>query len=128
MKKGIHDGKTGEVVLIDFTPEEEAAAAQIAAENAAFEPVRRMEEIVVAVQTLLDSTARDRGYDNIFTLCTYEADPDPIFAAEGAAGKVWRSTCWATAREIKEAVIAQTRPLPTVAEVLSEMPAMVWPA
>ena len=95
------------------TPEEAAIAYQL--------------EITMAIQNLLDTTAQQRDYDDIFTLISYVDDPDPTFDAEGQAAKTWRSAVWTTARQIKADVIAGTRPMPTVEEVLSEMPVFVWP-
>jgi len=90
-------------------------------------PEEIRDAVVIAVQDLLDRTAHERNYDNIFTLCSYATSTDPTFAAEGQAGMAWRDLVWTTCRAIMEDVIAGMRPLPTVAEVLAELPTFVWP-
>ncbi len=108
----------------EMTPEDYTARiAQVAQDEAE----ARMVAVVSAVQSFLDRTAQERQYDNIFTLISYILSPDPVFKAEAEAGNVWRDAVWVQCREIKDAVIAGTRPLPTVKEVLAELPAMVWP-
>jgi len=86
-----------------------------------------MAEIVAAVQLRLDTTAQQKGYDNIFTLISYVDSTNPTFQAEGQAGLIWRDACWVKCLEIKNAVLAETRPMPTVEQVLSEMPVFAWP-
>jgi len=114
-KKDLPDYQTrAEKEFVPEPTEEEAVLAQQA-------------KITVAIQNLLDTTAQQRDYDDIFTLISYVDDPDYIFDAEGLAAKLWRSAVWTIARQIKADVIAGTRPMPTVEEVLGEMPAFTWP-
>jgi hypothetical protein len=82
----------------------------------------------VAIQTLLDSAAKAQGYDNILSVISYADSAVPEWAAEAQACKAWRDACWSKAKEIQDAVLAGTRALPTVEEVLAEMPTLVWPA
>lgn len=81
-----------------------------------------------AVQSRLDAFVRTRNYDGILSLCTYATDPDPRFAAEGQRGVDLRSATWAACYLIMAEVQAGTRPMPTVEELLAELPALEWPA
>lgn len=119
---------TGERTEIMCTPEEEAAL--IAAEEAflAAMPQQIQAETVVAIQNLLDSTARKHGYDDLRSTITYIGSSVVKWNNEGLRARAWRDECWWKAYEIQEAVKAGTRPLPTVQEVLAEMPPANWPA
>lgn len=84
-------------------------------------------ELTNVVQAYLDATARTRNYDGILSLCSYASSPHPKFGPEGRAGVAWRDAVWAKCYEILADVEAQVRPVPSEAELLAEMPAMVWP-
>lgn len=79
------------------------------------------------VQRHLDTTARARGYDGILSLCSYAASDQLRFGAEGKAGVAWRDAVWAACYEIVDAVRAGQRPVPTLAELIAELPAIDWP-
>jgi hypothetical protein len=79
------------------------------------------------IQTLLDNTAVTHGYDSIISLCSYANSSNAKWKAEGLYGCSYRDACWAKGQEIESAVIARTIPLPTVAEVMAQMPAVAWP-
>jgi hypothetical protein len=83
--------------------------------------------VTAAVQQRLDAFAQTRGYDSMERLITYAGDPDAQFSAEGTYGKTARSQQWAASRQIQQDVQAGRRPVPTVAQVISELPAMAWP-
>lgn len=83
---------------------------------------RLVEAYRVAVQGLLDTKAKERGYDNIFTAITYIGDDDPTYSAEAAAFKSWRSACWRQCETIEQAGTEIT-----IAEVLAQMPELILP-
>lgn len=82
--------------------------------------------MTAAIQKLLDDTARSRGYDHMLSLVSYSASANSTFAAEAAAGMAFRDACWAKGFEILAAVEGGTRPVPTVEQLLAEMPAIGW--
>lgn len=96
-------------------------------------------DLTTTIQQHLDTVAQSRNYDGILSLCTYVTSTDPIFAAEGAEGVIWRDACWRKGYEVMAAVIAGTWkertpeeveagffPIPTAAELLAEMPVIGW--
>lgn len=80
-----------------------------------------------SVQDMLDAKARERAYDSVLSAVTYVNSSTPKFAAEGRALLDWRDVCWAKCYEIMGAVQSGARAMPTLPQVLAEMPAFTWP-
>ena len=80
-----------------------------------------------AIQSMLDDKAKERGYDSILSLCTYATSTAAKFAAEGQAGVSWRDEVWAKGYAILADVESGSRAIPTVDELLAELPNFVWP-
>jgi hypothetical protein len=81
-----------------------------------------------AIQGVLDATARTRHYDGILSACSYATSTNATFLAEAQACVAWRDAVWAYGYAQLALVTAGARPLPTVAELLAELPAIAWPA
>ncbi len=80
-----------------------------------------------AIQKRLDDFAKTRGYDGILSACTYAASKNTKFAAEGNYCVTARDGTWAKCYEILAAVQAGTRAMPTLDQLLLELPALAWP-
>jgi hypothetical protein len=80
-----------------------------------------------AIQAHLDAFAQTRNYDNIMSAATYAASTVPKFKAEGQYAVEIRDATWAKGYEILDAVFSGQRPMPTVEEVIAEMPPLEWP-
>ena len=80
-----------------------------------------------AIQSTLDEKAQERGYDSILSLCTYATSTIAKFADEGQAGVSWRDEVWAKGYAILADVESGARAIPTVDELLAELPDFVWP-
>lgn len=84
----------------------------------------RMKQCEQAVQSMLDAEAIAAGYDSIHTAVTYADEPAvPKFQQDGIALRTRRSLVWAKCYEVMGAVAAGTRTLPTVDELMAELPA-----
>lgn len=84
-------------------------------------PEQIQQRLTFAVQMHLDTEARQRGYDNIVSACSYAGAPNP-FQVEGIAFLNWRSAVWAYCYQVLADVQAQTRTIPTEAELIAELP------
>ena len=80
-----------------------------------------------AIQSMLDDKAKERNYDSILSLCTYATSTAAKFSKEGQAAVEWRDEVWAKGYAILADVEGGERAIPTVDELLSELPSFVWP-
>lgn len=80
-----------------------------------------------AVQKHLDDFARTRNYDSILSACTYATSTVPKFAAEGQYCVAARDATWVKCYEVLAAAEAGSRPMPTLDELLAELPVLTWP-
>lgn len=80
-----------------------------------------------AIQKHLDVFAQTRNYDNILSAATYATSTVLKFQAEGQYAVEARDATWAKGYEILDAVLAGQRPMPSLAEVLAELPPLAWP-
>ena len=73
------------------------------------------------IHNLLDSKAKELRYDNIMSSRSYAGYINP-FQTEAQNLSIWCANCWVKAGEIEAEVVAGTRAMPTVEEVIAEMP------
>lgn len=86
-----------------------------------------VEQFKSAIQDHIDATAAARNYTDGVSLASYVASTVPSWAAEAAAFVAWRDAVWAYAYAEMDRVLNAERPQPSVAEMLSELPAIEWP-
>lgn len=79
-----------------------------------------------AIQSTLDEAARAKGYDDIVSACSYAGYPN-VFQAEAITFGQWRANVWAYGYAELDKVMAGTRQVPTIPEILAELPALVLP-
>lgn len=104
------DGESCESWHIEPLPAEEVIAA-----------------VTHAVQRRLDDFARTRMYDGILSAASYATSTLPNFAAEGQYAVEARDASWTTCYQIMGEVQQGLRDMPTVEQVLSELPTLEWP-
>lgn len=80
-----------------------------------------------AVRQHLDTVVGQRQYDSILSAISYANSTNAQWAAEGTAAKTWRDAAWAKVYEIMVQVQSGQRPIPSVTEVISELPVIQWP-
>lgn len=116
---GMHYGDPAPDAVIATVQEVAEYEATLANINMAF-------TLTAAVQTHLDSTARADGWDSIYTASLRAAFPGP-WQAKGVAYATWMDSCWMKCHDVQAAVAAGIRPIPTVTELVAELPSLVLP-
>lgn len=74
-----------------------------------------------AIQTHLDNKAKEFRYDNMMSARSYAGYENP-FQIEAKKLALWASNCWVKAGEIEVDVQAGNREMPTIDEVVNELP------
>ena len=87
---------------------------------------KQKKDIVDAVQKLMDDTAKTRNYDDIFTAISYKDSAVEKFKKEAEACLAWRDLVWVTCYEILDEVVTLKRELPSLEEILEELPKIDW--
>jgi hypothetical protein len=82
--------------------------------------------VVAAVQKRLDDFARTRNYDGILSACTYATSNVTKFQIEGRYCVAARDAHWSKCYDLLTQVHGGA-PVPTVDEVIAQMPALEWP-
>lgn len=89
--------------------------------------VKIIAQYTAGVQKHLDDFAWTRNYDGILSAATYATSTVPKFKAEGQYAVEARDATWAKCYEILAAVEDGTRPMPTLEELIAELPVLTWP-
>ena len=84
--------------------------------------VKQQQTFNNAIQTHLDNKAKEFRYDNMMSARSYAGYTNP-FQDEAQKLAIWASNCWVKAGEIEADVKAGNRAMPTIDEVLAELPA-----
>lgn len=74
------------------------------------------------VEAHLDAVAKEQGYNTIYTAISYIGSTDPKWNAEGIALRDWRDSVWLATHGILNDVVAEVRTLPTIEQVIAELP------
>jgi hypothetical protein len=80
-----------------------------------------------ALQAHIDTTARDKDYDNGYACASYANSTNQQWQAEAQDFIRWRDMCWQYAIEQLALLAAGHRDIVTLDEFINELPAMVWP-
>lgn len=90
-------------------------------------PEKLLDTYTAAIQAHLDTFARTRNYDGILSATTYATSAVLKFHAEGQYAVEARDATWAKAYEIMDAIMSGQRTMPTLEEVIAELPRLTWP-
>lgn len=80
-----------------------------------------------AIMAALDAKAAERSYSNAVSLTSYVTSSNTVWKAEADAFVIWRDAVWVYALTELARVQAGERLPPSIDEILSELPQMVWP-
>ena len=79
--------------------------------------------VTATIQKVLDDKAKEKGYDDVVSACSYAA-VENVFQAESKKFVVWRANMWAYAFAQLAAVAEGMRTLPmSTDELVAELPA-----
>lgn len=81
-----------------------------------------------AIQAHIDAAAQSRSYDSGVTCSSYLNSTNPAWAAQASTFVAWRDAVWAYAYAELAKVEGGERAQPSVADIINELPGMVWPA
>ncbi|MDR0499042.1 MAG: hypothetical protein LBH03_04825 [Holophagales bacterium] len=84
-------------------------------------------EYTAAIQKRLDIFARERGYDNIQSACSYATCSVPHFKLEGEYCVMVRGETWAKCYEVMGAVMAGGMEMPSLEKLFEILPKLEWP-
>jgi hypothetical protein len=79
-----------------------------------------------AMENLMDTNAKTKGYDNRYTASARAGVNGSPFQVEGSAFALWMDNCYFLGYKIIDDVQSGKRPLPSVDEFLAELPKLVW--
>lgn len=85
------------------------------------------QQVIREAQARLDTFFAQRGYDGILSAATYATSTVPKFAAEGQYAVNARDKTWSTLYTILGDVMAGNRAVPTLEDILAELPELTWP-
>lgn len=90
---------------------------------------RRLQaEYTAAVQRWMDRKVQERGYDSIFTACTYCGSTSERFRAEGEAALAWRDAVWeACYAYLAQAQAVRFEGVLSPEGLIGQLPTLVWP-
>lgn len=92
------------------------------------EPPPTESDYANAIQAHIDAVARSKNYADGFALASYVNSTVPAWAAEATSFVAWRDQVWVYAYTELAKVQSGQRPQPTIAELVSELPQIVWPS
>jgi hypothetical protein len=82
----------------------------------------------VAIQKHIDATARGKGYGDGVALSGYATSTIPAWASEAQAFISWRDAVWIYAYTELAKVQGGQRSIPTIADLITELPQITWPS
>ena len=90
-------------------------------------PDQIIQELDSGIQKHLDNFAKTRRYANVDSMAKYVGCSTPKFAAEAEYMRDAVADTWAKSYEIMDDVLGGKRPVPTLEELLRELPKLEWP-
>lgn len=87
-----------------------------------------LSEFSGAIEAHVDDAAKSRNYASAVSLASYVQSTNAQWAAEAQAFVAWRDAAWGYAYGELAKVQAGQRAIPSVADLISELPAIAWPS
>lgn len=87
----------------------------------------REKDLSDTVSNHINQAAVARGYDSTLSVVSYGTSKKLKWKGEAVVFTDWRDDCWQYSYDEFAKMVAGTRPWPTPAEFVLELPAIVWP-
>ena len=85
------------------------------------------EQLEQGIEAWMNTVVAARDYDSIDTcIARYTDSPNPKYAREAKAVKNWNTAVWDKCWDILAEVKEGKRPIPTLEEVIAELPKLDW--
>lgn len=85
------------------------------------------EELELGIEAWMNTVVAERDYDSIDTcIARYTDSPNSKYAQEAKAVKDWNTAVWDKCWDILAEVKEGKRPIPTLEEVIAELPILDW--
>lgn len=91
-------------------------------------PLPPLEDYTTAIQKHIDQTAQSKQYADGVSLASYVTSTIPQWAEEALIFVEWRDQVWVYAYTELAKVQSGQRPQPTIEQLISELPQIVWPS
>lgn len=122
------------VEVVEATPRPDYPVVEVSSErefDGEKEIVRRtyapdLTAFTRAIEDHIEATAQAKSYSSAVSCASYVADPNPVWAAEAQAFIAWRSAVWTRVFELLAEVQMGKRAVPTIAQLIAELPEMEW--
>ena len=95
-------------------------------EAAATQPVDVLASYEAAIEARLDQFAQSRGYRSADRLASYKGSQNATWAAEADRFIELREPTWSKFISISDDIKSGKRSMPTLDELLAELPALTW--
>lgn len=90
-------------------------------------PAPQESDFSAAIQAHIDATAKARGYADGVALAGYSTSTILSWVSEAQAFIAWRDAVWIYAYTELAKVQGGKRAVPTIAELIAELPPITWP-
>jgi hypothetical protein len=107
-------------------PLESDLLAEASTYQAIYDMNTLQQECLSQIQTIIDSTAQAKQYNDGVSCASYVMSTNDTWKAQATAFIAWRDSVFAYALNIL-AQVQQGAPLPTVESVIAGLPTMTWP-
>jgi len=84
-----------------------------------------LKEYESAIDSLLDSKAKEFKYNNVYSMISYRGDPNPKFAQEAESMFIWRSAVWTKVNQDLTNYLSSSdtnKTIPTIEDIISQLP------
>lgn len=122
----INEGERIELHIGEGQDVDAATLAQIHARALELD-VPTQADYQIAIDKMVNETARSKNYNDANALAGYVNSTVPIWASEAQAFVAWRDQVWLYAYSEFEKVMTGQRAQPSVEDMLGELPAIQWP-